>query len=110
MTRPRLLLAWLACCLAALVSLAVMLWDVLRHGYTRRAWNIAIAQDQAANCVAGGWSDETLSARAHRGARNGEGSWRAWQRRIDWIFGYGHCEKAHRAEIGRQQMPKEYRK
>ena len=110
MTRPRLLLAWLACCFAALVSLAVMLWDVIRHGYTRRAWNIAIAQDQSANCVAGGWPDETLSARAHRGACNAEGKWRKWQRRIDWIFGFGHCEQAYDTEIKRGQMPKEYRK
>jgi hypothetical protein len=104
-----MIVIWFVCLAAAWASMAVMLWDVLRHGYTRRAWHIAVAQDQSANCVAGGWPDETLSARAHRGARNAEAKWRKWQLRIDWIFGAGHCEDAYDSEMARRQMPKEYR-
>ena len=65
---------------------------------------VAIALDQLANTLLGGYADETLSARA----------WRAqhWLRYvIDAIFFFqpDHCYKAYLAELKRNQYPRHYR-
>ena len=65
---------------------------------------IAIAIDQLANTLLGGFSDETLSARAHR-----TGS--AWEPVIDALFFWqaDHCQDAYLSEKERKQLPTEYR-
>jgi len=66
---------------------------------------VLIAIDQLANTLAGGWADETLSARCWREKR-------AFAVRIiDALFFLepDHCENAWIAERLRKQLPKEYR-
>ena len=65
---------------------------------------IAIAIDQLANALLGGYSDETLSARAHR-----TGS--VWEPFIDALFFWqdAHCFESYLSEKERKQMPQEYR-
>jgi hypothetical protein len=73
---------------------------------------IAIAADQLANTlIAGGWSDETLSARAHRLERRGSKRWARGRRVIDALFFWqpNHCESAYQSEGRRKQLPREYR-
>ncbi len=65
---------------------------------------IAIAFDQLANTLLGGFSDETLSARAHRAGS-------AWEPVIDALFFWqiGHCFESYISEKERKQLPSEYR-
>ena len=58
---------------------------------------------------AGGYADETLSARAHRVAEEGGPAWP--QRAINALFFWerGHCLKAYRSEVERRQLPSRYR-
>ncbi len=71
-----------------------------------------IALDQLANAMlAGGWADETLSARAWRL----DGSKRLWsiaRRVIDALFFWqkNHCMQAWKSEQERLQMPPAYRR
>lgn len=71
-----------------------------------------IALDQLANAMlAGGWADETLSARAWRL----DGSKRRWsiaRRVIDALFFWqkNHCMQAWKSEQERLQMPPAYRR
>ena len=70
-----------------------------------------IALDQLVNAMlAGGWADETLSARAWRM----DGKTRAWsltRRVIDGIFFWqdSHSRRAFISERERRQLPPEYR-
>lgn len=108
MSRGRLALVWLACALGAAACLAAMLWDIVRHGYTTRAWSIAIALDQAVNAQLRGWPDETLSARAWR--LREQPQWARWVERINRVFGDPrHCGAAYQAEAERRQTAPEYR-
>lgn len=108
MGRPRLVLVWLACGLGAAACLLAMLWDLLRHGHTVRAWNVAIAIDQAVNALMHGWPDETLSARAWR--LRHEPRWARWVERINRVFGDPwHCGGSYQAETERRQTAPEYR-
>lgn len=68
-----------------------------------------IALDQLANTLAGGYADETLSARAHRVAE--EGGPACPQRVINALFFWErqHCLKAYRSEVERRQLPSRYR-
>ena len=68
-----------------------------------------IALDQLANTLAGGYADETLSARAHRVAEEGGPAWP--QRAINALFFWErqHCLKAYRSEVERRQLPSRYR-
>lgn len=89
----------------------------------RFAHQLFISVDQLLNTLAGGYADETLSARAHRIGRRGPGRWAVAQRVIDALFvwqdwlvkrrgewtGARHCERAWMAEIERRQYPPEYR-
>lgn len=64
---------------------------------------IAIAIDQLFNTLLGGYSDETLSARAHR-----TGS--AWEPVIDALFFWqeDHCFQSYLSEKERKQLPGAY--
>lgn len=64
MIRLRYLLLFVACTLAAAISLVWMLLAALAG--SRRAWRIAIGFDQTANAAFGGDEDETISARCWR--------------------------------------------
>lgn len=68
-----------------------------------------IALDQLANTLAGGYADETLSARAHRVAEEGGPAWP--QRLINGLFFWerAHCLQAYRSEVERRQLPSRYR-
>lgn len=68
-----------------------------------------IAADQLANTLAGGYADETLSARAHRVAEEGGPEWP--QRAINALFFWErqHCVKAYQSEVERRQLPSRYR-
>lgn len=68
-----------------------------------------IAIDQVANTLAGGYADETLSARAHRVAEEGGSAWP--QRLINTLFFWDrdHCLNAYRSEAERRQLPSRYR-
>jgi hypothetical protein len=74
-----------------------------------RAFQVAVALDQLINAAAGGYADETMSAR----------SWRLRACRpysvlrpiIDGIFFWqkNHCESAYESERQRSHLPIEYR-
>jgi len=75
-----------------------------------RIKQILIALDQVLNALAGGWADETLSARAYR-RRYKKAGWRRAMRVIDTLFFWQphHCKSAWQAEAQRRQLPIEYR-
>jgi hypothetical protein len=70
----------------------------------------AIALDQLFNAIAGGYADETLSAR----------SWRLQSTKpfyylrpvVDILFFWdkNHCFESYQSEFERKQLPNEYRK
>jgi hypothetical protein len=74
-----------------------------------RLKQILIAMDQLANTLAGGWADETLSARAWR--LRFRHRWGIIRAVIDRVFFWDrdHCRASFEAEFKRQQMPQEYR-
>jgi hypothetical protein len=73
------------------------------------AKQIALAFDQLCNTLAGGWADETFSARC----------WRCRDRRpfsylrvvIDGLFFWDdeHCKSSYESELSRNQSPPEER-
>ena len=67
-------------------------------------FQILVALDQLANTLLGGWSDETLSSRAHRRRLDGKPGV-AWV--IDKLFFWqeGHCEEAYNSELERAHLP-----
>ena len=69
-----------------------------------------IALDQTVNTIAGGWADETLSARAHR--QQHKRHWAVSRRVINTIFFWqtDHCAESYESERVRFQLPAEYRK
>lgn len=96
-----------------------------------RSWGheVFVAVDQVINAIFGGYSDESISARAYR---LGSKAWRRdkWdQWRVVWVIadvlfvwqdmwiqyrtGFaptaGHCERAYESEVKRMQLPPEYR-
>ena len=76
-------------------------------------WNIALALDQLANVVLGGYPDETLSARIHRKALAGQWFWQALRWVIDGAFKIifrqdNHCRKSYDREAARGHSPREY--
>lgn len=74
---------------------------------------VAVALDQLANTLLGGWADESISARAYRlGALRGSKGWMKVQDVLDTLFFWdpSHCESAYQAEQQRRQLPVEYRK
>jgi hypothetical protein len=71
----------------------------------------AIAIDQLANTLIGGYSDETLSARAWR-LRNTSKGWGRAQQWIDRLlfFDPDHCFQSFISEFERKHLPEEYQK
>jgi heme O synthase-like polyprenyltransferase len=71
---------------------------------------VAIATDQFFNTLAGGFADETISARAWR-ERNNSQKWHYIQIAIDLLFFWqpDHCYASYLSETNRNQYPKEYR-
>jgi hypothetical protein len=69
-----------------------------------------IAIDQLINTLAGGYCDETISARCYRN-RNKTAMWRFFYRLINLLFFWqsDHCMDSYHAEINRQQLPSIYR-
>jgi hypothetical protein len=75
-----------------------------------RVKQFLIAFDQLLNTLAGGWADETLSARAYRMSRTSK-AWARVKNIIDGIFFWqpGHCYGSYMAEKQRLQLSPEYR-
>lgn len=71
---------------------------------------IAIAFDQLANALIGGWPDETLSAYAHRMREKGQPYWGWTAGAINRLFFWqaDHCKSAWQAEVLRRQLPDVY--
>ena len=69
-----------------------------------------IALDQVINALAGGWADETISARAYRSQHLSRG-WHWVRVIVDAVFFWDeqHCRDSYLSECGRQQLPPEYR-
>ena len=70
-----------------------------------------IAFDQWINALAGGWADETISARAYRRARQGIRKWEIIEKAINGLFFWQkeHCRGSYLSEIERLHMPPAYR-
>jgi hypothetical protein len=68
------------------------------------------ALTQLLNAITGGFSDESLSARAWRG-RNARRRWRWWVAVIDRLFFWEvqHCYNAYMRELERRRIPPEMR-
>jgi len=90
MTRPKLLLLWLACLLAAPVLLLAMLAQAVA-GSPTRAQSMAVAFDECGNALFGGPPRMTISTRAGNGLIEGKRWARIVAPAIDFIFGQGHC-------------------
>jgi hypothetical protein len=66
---------------------------------------VGVALDQFLNALAGGWADETFSARCWRHQRLP--GWNLARRVVDGLlfFDKGHCEASYRSEALRLQSP-----
>lgn len=105
----RAIFIFVACAIAALYALAMLSYQLLRHGWTNRAEQIAIALDQSANAACGGWADETLSSRAWREGQS-SAKWLRIRGAINKLFGdANHCRDAYLAELQRGQLPADLR-
>ena len=71
---------------------------------------VALALDQLANALAGGYADESLSARSWR-CRNRTKWWARARKCIDRLFWFqpNHCFEAYESERLKRQLPPEYR-
>lgn len=71
---------------------------------------VLISFDQFLNAVAGGWADETLSARSYRLSGESRG-WLVMMRVIDTLFFWqvNHCFMSYQMEVIRHHLPPEYR-
>ena len=68
-----------------------------------------IAMDQLFNTLLGGWSDETLSARAYRN-RDKSKAWFVLYQVLNTIFfwEHDHCESSYNSEVIRKHLPEDY--
>jgi hypothetical protein len=79
-----------------------------------RFWllQVALAVDQLLNTIMGGWSDETISARAWR-LHTFKRRWHFARLLIDGVFRLigqrDHCQDAYISERDRMHMPPEHR-
>lgn len=75
----------------------------------RYVLNILIALDQLVNTLIGGYPDETLSASAYLGEREGKFYGRIFRPVIDflfWPFQRDHCKRAFETEYRYSQRPR----
>ena len=75
----------------------------------RYVLNILIAIDQLINTLVGGYPDETLSASAYLGEREGKIYGRIFRPVIDFLFWplqRDHCRRAFEAEFNFSQRPR----
>ena len=75
----------------------------------RYVLNILIAIDQLVNTLIGGYPDETLSASAYLGEREGKFFGRIFRPVIDFIFWplqRNHCRRAFESEFDFSQRPR----
>lgn len=72
---------------------------------------VAIAFDQLCNTLAGGWADETFSARCWREGKTSR-TWGAARIMVDALLWFDpqHCFNSYLSEFERKQLPEEYRK
>ena len=72
---------------------------------------VAVALDQFANALLGGYADETLSSRAYR-CQDQKRRWAIARKVIDKIFFWQphHCKSAYLSEVIRSHFPEEFRK
>ena len=100
MTRLKMLLLWLLCIAAGLVS---ALWMLLAIAVSSpRAWPIARGFDQLGNATFGGDEDELISSRCWRCRDQPE--YAAWVKVINWLFDDPqHCENAYQGEALRKK-------
>ena len=77
------------------------------YSYMQR---VLIGFDQFCNAVAGGWPDETFSARCWR--CRATWPWKALRVAVDCLFFWQsqHCRESWKSEMGRAQLPASYRK
>ena len=71
---------------------------------------VAIALDQLANTLLGGYADETVSAKAWR-KKDDFWGWNWVYRVANALFFWqdDHCYDSYQTEVQRRQLPKEYR-
>jgi hypothetical protein len=76
-----------------------------------RLKQVLIALDQLGNALAGGYADETISAKSFRMAKRSV-KWAAARKAIDAVFFWqiSHCAQAYASEFERRHLPPEYRK
>lgn len=75
----------------------------------RYVLNILIGLDQFINTLVGGYPDETLSASAYLGEREGKWFGRIFRPIIDFLFWpleRNHCRRAFEAEFNYSQRPR----
>ena len=74
-----------------------------------RAFQVLVALDQLVNAAAGGYADETMSARCWR--LRARRPYSALRPIIDGIFFWqtDHCQSAYESERVRSHLPAEYR-
>jgi hypothetical protein len=73
-----------------------------------RFLRIAVAFDQLANTLCGGWEDETISSRSYRMGQVSQ-NWEKARKVIDAIFGDNHCKNSFEYERHRLGQPPELR-
>lgn len=69
--------------------------------------NVGVSLTQLLNALAGGYPDESTSARAWRMERQGKPAGRILRPLIDRLFFWqeGHCRRAYEAERARYHLP-----
>lgn len=74
-----------------------------------RVREVLIAIDQLLNAIAGGYADETMSARCWR--LRAQQPYAALRSAIDGLFflQVDHCKSSYESELERAQLPAEYR-
>ena len=85
-----MLVIWLLCPLAHIVSSVWMLFGIF--GRSNRAWRIAVAYDRVGNAATGGADTETISSRAAR-ARDNNRKWGCVLCKLLDYFEEDHCNK-----------------
>lgn len=73
----------------------------------RYLWQNALALDQLANTLLGGYADETLSSRAYRADQSGRPWGKITRPLIDTLFFWqtDHCHNAWVSEVQRRHLP-----